>query len=665
MTKEHRLEYAPPSTLLTTAARCGPTCHVLAVPSALIPGTLRPATRTALVVTFVIAAAAAVGAAADGGSYDLVVRQEGALWLWWTITLLAVAAVLPRNRPGGPGLVCLVALGLLTAWTAASLGWSSSSERTLTEIARVAAHLGVLGFVATALDRNSWRAAVAGATVGAVLICAYALATRLSPGFLGDTNAVAGFAGTRRLSAPFNYWNAVGAWAGMTTVLCLGWAAHAARRFVRAAALAAVPLSVVVSYLTYSRASLGGTVLGLLVLVALSRNRWTLLAQALVAAAASALVVVAVRGEPTIAAGTGGAGGGRVFAWLVVAAAACALVGALAGIAALDRVRVPLRATRRLTALGLVGGAVAIAAGAATVGPSAWRSFNQTSAATESSDPAARLTNLNGTRHFVWSVALDTFGDHPFAGTGAGTFEFSWNQAARDPESVRDGHSIYLESMAELGIVGLLLVLGLVGGVVAGLAAVLRRGGDPADRGAAATVGGAVAAYLLGAGVDWLWESTGVTMLALILIGGLVAATGRPANRLALPWRAALAVVGLTACLVQLPGLVATSEVRRSGALVGRGETAGALAAADEAVQSEPWAATPLIQRALVREEAGDLDGAVGDLGFARRREPANWRIPLLQARVEAEAGDAVRALASYRRARKLRPLADFFAAPR
>ena len=65
-------------------------------------------------------------------------------------------------------------------------------------------------------------------------------------------------------------------------------------------------------------------------------------------------------------------------------------------------------------------------------------------------------------------------------------------------ESVRDAHSLYLETAAELGLVGLAALLALFGGVVVAA----RRARTPA---AAA----ALAAWAVHAGVDWDWELPG------------------------------------------------------------------------------------------------------------------------------------------------------------
>ena len=87
--------------------------------------------------------------------------------------------------------------------------------------------------------------------------------------------------------------------------------------------------------------------------------------------------------------------------------------------------------------------------------PAAWDSFRGAGYHPVGQDPAQRLTTLSSARYELFSVELDSFGQRPGSGTGAGTFEFTWNRNGRTSEFVRDGHSLFLETMAELGWPGL------------------------------------------------------------------------------------------------------------------------------------------------------------------------------------------------------------------
>jgi O-antigen ligase len=110
-----------------------------------------------------------------------------------------------------------------------------------------------------------------------------------------------------------------------------------------------------------------------------------------------------------------------------------------------------------------------------------------------------------GNRPWYWHVAWHEVSDFPVAGRGAGTFELAWLEEQPIEESVLDAHSLYLEMLAELGVIGLgLLALALAPPLVA------------AFRGAGAAAAGGYVAFLFHAGVDWDWEMPAVTVAGLL-----------------------------------------------------------------------------------------------------------------------------------------------------
>lgn len=70
----------------------------------------------------------------------------------------------------------------------------------------------------------------------------------------------------------------------------------------------------------------------------------------------------------------------------------------------------------------------------------------------------------------------------------------------------------------------------------------------------------------------------------------------------------------------------------------------------------------PPVQRALVLERAGSLDGAATAAGEAIRSSPQDWRLWLVRSRVQAKRGNAAASVADYRRARTLNPRSSIFA---
>jgi tetratricopeptide (TPR) repeat protein len=624
------------------------------------------------VLTFAVAAGLVVLYAMRKGTYDLVDRGQLGVAVWWLLAVGLAFGWLPRARLSRGVALPLAGFAALVGWTALSFSWTQSDERTAVELARTIHHAGIFVLALSLVTSRSWRAAAAGVAAGGLIVCGFAVASRLSPGSFPADEVRRSFQ-IERLNYPLNYWNAIAAWGAVTAAMAVTWSAHATRAATRALVLALVPVAVLAVHWTYSRAGAVGLAIGAIASVALARNRILATVHLAAAAIACAIVIVIARLQPDMVHATGDNGSGQVLASLLVAGVVLAGFAVLTHRLGLDqRLRAPRRAAR--FAAATAGAAVVVAAAIAGPGlaSDAYESFRNVqpdeqvgAARTQNapSDPAARYTTLGGNRYDLWSAALDGWDDRPFKGSGPGTYEFVWNVKARDPEFVRDGHSLYLETLTELGIPGLVAVLAALGGALAlGLAA-LRRLPDPAQRGALAAVLAGGLVFLFHAGVDWMWEATAVSVLGLALIA-LAAAPllGQRSRRVRPPLRA-LAVLGaLAACVAQLPPLVTATGLEASQRAAARGERGEALQRVDDAIEASPWAATPYTQRALLYERDGKLRSAAIDLGRAKEREPSNWRWPYLLSRIEAKRGLSPGAVQAYGVARELRPLASVFA---
>jgi hypothetical protein len=608
---------------------------------------------------FAVAACTLTYLALRGGAYDPVVRQEAGLALWAAISLGLAFGVVPRAQVGARQLLPLAGFAGLALLTVLSLTWTSSSERTFAELSRVVLYAGVLAVPLLTLNRYTWRAAAGGLVAAALAVSAFAVATRLAPEQL-PTDQVAQLIGGDRLSYPLNYWNAVGAWAAIAAAMGLAWSAHTKLNWARMLALALVPTAVVCEYLTYSRGGALGLVVGAIAVLALSRNRWTATVHGLAVAAASAIAIAVVRSEPAIANGTGGSGGGRVAVVLVIGAIGCAAVALVTASAGLDRFRLEQRLARRLApvAIAIVLIGALIAGGAGALGD-AWDEFQDQGATTAAptTDPAARLTTASGTRSDVWESALDAFESKPLGGIGPGTFEFYWNQHATTAEFLRDAHSLYLEQLAELGLPGLLLLLGALGAALwlALLARVrARRSSEVAA--AVAMISGAIV-FLFSAGIDWMWEVPAVTALGLTALAVAIASRSERSSGKRLIGggaRVALVAVSLLAAISQVPGLVSTARVRDSADALAAGRASEADSLARDAIDAEPWSATAHLERAAVATAEGDLDTARSSAESAIDREPLNWRPRLALVQIELALGTREDAEAAYEGLREL-----------
>jgi hypothetical protein len=607
---------------------------------------------------FLLAGGLAV-VALRGGSYDDVARGQLFFVAWWLLGLGLAFGLLPQVVPSRVAWLAVAALIALSAWTALGALWTDSVGRTLHEASRTLGFAGLLLIVVCTFGRDTWWRGVAGVTLAAIVICCVALASRLSPlsGALEESGYV-----SQRLSYPLNYWNAVGVWAAMTVGPALAWSAHATTWLLRSATLAGVCVAIPVAYLTYSRAGLAGVVIAILAVIALSRHRWLAALHAVLAIAGSAAVILTIRSQPEIVDGSGYDGAGSVVLVLAVAILGCT-AGVLAARAGrIERVRLSRRAARAV--VGSVA-AVAVVAAVAFLPPvvaRAWDDFHAEQY--ESSDLADRLTNLEGGRRLIWDVALRTFRDRPLEGVGAGTYEFFWNRDPRWTGHIVDAHSIYLEALAELGLPGaLLLVLALGAALVAAVKAPFREL-DAAPAGAAAGSAAALLVFCVTAGVDWMWESTAVTVAAILCAGlALAAGARRVAQRRALP-RAAGVLLALVALGLQTPPLIAASQVRASQRAIREQRGEEAVAAATEAIRAEPWSVDGVYQRALALEQMGFLDAAAKDAVRATELEPTNAEVWLVLARIEVERRRSREALAAAARARELNPRNPLFAAP-
>ena len=283
----------------------------------------------------------------------------------------------------------------------------------------------------------------------------------------------------------------------------------------------------------------------------------------------------------------------------------------------------------------------------------------------------SRLSGVSGNgRYQYWQSALDANATAPWKGIGPGTFEFWWARNGTDPGFIRDAHTLYFETLAETGIVGLALLGGLLAFLL--VAAIVRSLRAPPELriGIAAAVGG-LAAFLTSAAFEWVWEMAAIACVVMLL--GAVIVAGRRRTRPASPRvrslarrllpravLAALAAVALGAIAVPMAGALATRDSRDAAA---EGNLVAALQDARTAQRLQPYAATPHLQQALVLEEAGALSNAATAARAATAEEPTNWRTWFVLARIDARRGEDAAALVALRKARRLNPRSPLLAA--
>ncbi len=615
----------------------------------------------------------------DGGGYALLVRSDVAVLVWWALLLGAALGFRPPGRPGRAAQIALVLFALFAAWSTLSATWSLSSERALDEASRLAAYLGVLGLaIATFGDRDrALRHVIAAVATAIVVIALLAVLTRLQPNLIPSAQTTAQLIpGSRqRLSWPLNYFNALGALVALALPLLLSLATSARWLWARGAAAAAVPVVMLCGYLTFSRGAAVAGACALAVYVALAPRRIPRVATAVLCIGGGALLIAqavdrqAIENGLTTSAAT--TEGRSLLVWLIVV---CALVGiaqvvlTVAGrrLVPARLLSVPLRPARGLTvaavALAIV---VALAAGAPHHLHHLWQDFTRPTDVSLHSDDLARFTALSGdNRYTYWKTAIDALPGHWLQGFGLGSFQLVWLPRAPLISYVMNAHSLYVETLTEVGLIGLALLAGFLATLL-GTAVRRARTADPAARAPAAAAAAAMVSFLVSAAVDWVWQMPVIPVAFLLLAAAALApAELRPLTvrgPRAVALRAA-AVVIAAGCLILIGVPMAMTEaVQSSQADAAAGDLTAALAAARTAIAVEPDAESPVIQAALVLELQRRFSAALPYAVRATVNEPQNWDGWLIASRLEAETGHASQALTDYERARSLNPRSLLF----
>jgi O-antigen ligase len=608
----------------------------------------------------------------------------------------AVALVLTpaaRSLLEGPkyGLWPLALLIAFTALSGLSVVWSVQPDISWQDAGRLLAYSGVFG-AALALVRlapDRWPAILGGLTLAATIVCGYALATKVFPGRLAPAVTYA------RLEEPYGYWNAIGLTAAMGVIGCL-WlgARRSGHALLSALAYPAIGVMGVTLMLAYSR--------GALVALAIGVALW-LCVVPLRLRAASLLIV-------------GGLGAGALVAWdfsrralttdnvpLAQRATAGHQLGALllvmilllslAGIAIgfLSSRRPPSRATRTragaillvLIALALVGFAGALAhshrgfTGSITHAVDALTNPN----AKVPPNSPGRLTAVASVRARYWKQALQVFDAHPALGVGAAGYETASLRYRTVLLEVKHAHGFAVQTLADLGAVGLALALALLFTWMAAAGRAthpfnrrwtswrawldIRAGARPGwrrsprpytpERVGLLSMLCLVVVFGVHSFVDWTWYVPGDAFVALLCAGWLA---GRgplepPAERVRGPrspreigpMRAGVAAAALIAALLaawsQWQPQRSVNASQEALALLSANPH-GALTKAQTAVARDPLSAQALIVLAAVQKSAVEPARAKATLQRAVRLQPSNPQTWLALARHDLASEPAI-----------------------
>ena len=615
----------------------------------------------------------------DGGSFGLTTRNTVSIAVWWLVIVALALGLWPAAPMTRAAAVTALLLTSLAAFTLASTVWAAGQEAAFAEFDRTLLYVGIF-LIAVLAWRGGDAVRVAdGLALGIAATGLVALGSRCYPHVFGTDDALQFLPSAQhRLSYPVDYWNGLAILLGIGFPLLLRAASSSDVLAMRAVALAPLPALAGAIYLTSSRGGVATALLGTIAFVLLTDRRIVALTSIVIAGGGSVVVVALLHARPELVndpGTTAAAAQGRTAGVLI--ALVCVVTGAVQlGVAATARrVHAPGRRAEQAVAVGLVA---LIAVGIAVSHPvRRFEAFKVppptlAQAPTQVSNPTqAHLLSGGGTgRWQEWTAAIDQWKTRPLVGRGAGSFESWWAEHGTVQGFIADAHSLYAEALGELGIVGLALIAGAFGtGLATGL--VRLRRADAATRPTLAAITAAFVAYLLGAGIDWMWEMTIVSIVGITLLGLLTGpatlapspraerAESRIVRRLAI---GATILVGAGALYAEAVPVLSDMRLRASQSAATRGDLKAALSRATDARNFEPWSSSPYLQVALVQEQAGNFAAAHRAIGQALERDRKDWRLWLVLTRIQTKQGRYAAAARTLRHAASLNPRSTLFA---
>ena len=455
----------------------------------------------------------------------------GFLWVAALVLLLADGVEFTALERTWLGL-----FAALIAWTALSSVWSFSSSDSLLEVRRDLVYLAGIWAVFLLARRQSVLTLLGAVWGAATLVVVYALAR-----YLFGARVSSDLFQANLLFRPLGYANGLAIFAGIAALVALVFAARSSSRLVRTAAAASIAPLAVTLELTSSRASVLAVAVGLLAMLAIDNDRRQLSAALVVLApTAAAIVGLAAQARLTDIASVGPASERRahlVALWVVLGAVALAFV-----CPAIEHVR---RLVGRVRLRRDVGAAAIAAAALLAVGVAV------------AADGERFFTT--GYRPAYWHVAWAEYQSHPWLGSGAGTFGVYWLRSGNEAlqGGALDAHNLYLETLAELGPFGLVLLAAML--AVPLVAAVRARGHAFLSAGV-----GAYVALLAHASLDWDWELPTVTLAGLVCAAAILLVQREGTSRRELSARARGAALFVTLALALF---AVVSQVTQGGAL--------------------------------------------------------------------------------------------------
>lgn len=632
----------------------------MAIAQAPPPGRARRSIAPLLLVP--VGVALGVSPFVDGGYDSAEWAPAGIL----VLALLAGCCIARTPHLTRRAVAVLVAISALATWSLMSSLWADSIQQAVLEGNRLVVYAALLATLLMVLRRDVavlWLA-------GAILAGALAVATWTMVG-LWDGDAEMFLGG--RLNDPLGYINGQASFFVLAMWLSVGLAEQ--RRSVTLAGLGA-GLAVLFAGLAVLGQSRGAilaaaiSVVFVLVVMPGRQRRLVLLAAGaacLGPAVPRLLDVYSDRGASDSLPGAATA--------ITIAAIAAAVVWTLLvlferRVAAAERTPVARKATSALLAVVAVA---ALAFGAARAEPITDYVDRQYDAFVnlgggQGEPTASRLATGAGNRYDYWRIAVNVWRDDSAIGVGAGGYDQPYFLRRETQEDIRQAHSLPLQILSELGIVGaLLLVLILAAGAWAagGRLLSLHRSGERAPVLVAAL--GVLSAWSIHTSVDWMHLLPGVTGIAIAAMAVVLRrppADTTPRLRKSLDRRrpvvqaAGALAIGLVLTLAGLSlGRQALAEHYRSEAQQALADDpAEALRQANRALRLDREDLPAYYAKAAAIARFGDGQAAEDVLRQATRKEPDDFVTWVLLGDLAVRRDNIPAARGFYGRAAELNP---------
>lgn len=596
----------------------------------------------------------------SAGGFFVVRRGYGELIIFWLIVVGLLFELKARGRMPRLGKVELGLFAGYALWILLSVFWSVIPAKSLDEFVRAILYLGGFGLVYLFMSRREWLGWLGHLFMAIVAIVAIdALLGKTFPDLIDHPDPFF----SNRINYPITYWNSMALFMVMGFLIGVralsDRATHIAVRAVYAPALF---LFLLVLWFTFSRTGylLLAAVFCLYLYLAASRLRAVMQAALLgvwTAAVAGVSYLFLPNMIATVPVEALKVSEGHKLAIVIVLFMAVAAASQLVIRRLEARITVSPEMGRKIGCA--IAGGLAICLAAAflvltfTGGRGGPVTFVQNqlgglSGPSKAVDkPTERLFSLKSERFQEYGASLKRFTEAPLQGSGAGTWSAAWLKYRPWEIHVKDGHSWFFETVAELGLVGTLLLTGFIALFFVTSVRDLRFLGRGRDRELYAAFFAASTAFLLHAMIDWDWEMPVVTLPFFMFAGGLLRfgeLARTRAQEKALPAAPSPGKAGLrrflgmdllwgSACVVAMAltivPLVAQAKLQMAGQLSmgSRPDYAALERAAASAGAWGPLDAEPLILQAMARQAQGKPEDAERLLMEARAKEPENEKI--------------------------------------